>query len=192
MARRTSLPTLRTQGGEIVASVIGDAPLIVFIAGMPRSGSTFTFNIVRELLERRGRVHHEPHYSILSVLERSENADHLIVKAHSADPMTLRLLSVGAAKVVCSFRRPEDAIASRMEAFDLTLKQSIEDMSSWLSMFRSLPASTLFLDFEEIQNHPVRTAIRIAREVCPGFVVTEAARLARKYSKKKLKLPLMR
>jgi hypothetical protein len=126
------------------------------------------------------------------VLERSENADHLIVKAHSADPMTLRLLSVGAAKVVCSFRRPEDAIASRMEAFDLTLKQSIEDMSSWLSMFRSLPASTLFLDFEEIQNHPVRTAIRIAREVCPGFVVTEAARLARKYSKKKLKLPLMR
>lgn len=129
--------------------------LVVFIAGMPRSGSTFTFNIVRELLERRGTVYHEPHNCILAVLERSQNTNHLIVKAHSADAITLRFLSVGAAKVICTVRKPEDAIASRMQAFGFTLDEAIVQMSEWLSMFRALPASTLFLNFEEIENHPI-------------------------------------
>lgn len=161
--------------------------MIVFIAGMPRSGSTFTFNIARELLERRGTVYHEPHFSILSVLERSRDANHIIVKAHSADGTTLRLLSVGAAEIICTFRKAEDAIASRMETFGLTLDRSMADMSEWVSMFRKLPASTLFIDFDEIEKHPIRTTIKIARRICRGAALTEAITIARKYSKTNVK-----
>jgi len=31
--------------------------MIVLVAGMPRSGSTFSFNVARELLLARGSVH---------------------------------------------------------------------------------------------------------------------------------------
>lgn len=161
--------------------------MIVFIAGMPRSGSTFTFNIARELLERRGTIYHEFHSSILSVVERSGNADHLIVKGHSADAMTLRLLSIGAAQAICTVRRAEDAIASRMETFGLSLNRSMTDMSNWVSMFRRLPNSTLFIDFEEIEKNPIRTAIKIAHRICPRAALMEGISLARRYSKVSVK-----
>ena len=45
-------------------------------------------------------------------------------------------------------------------------------------MFRKLPASSLFLDFEQIEKHPIYTAIKIAHVICPVSGVIEANNLS--------------
>jgi hypothetical protein len=70
--------------------------MIVFIGGMPRSGSTFSFNIARDLVERDGTVYQEPDSHLLDVVDRSAQSDHIVFKAHTADDTTIRLIQAGA------------------------------------------------------------------------------------------------
>lgn len=63
--------------------------MIVLAAGMPRSGSTFTFKVVREIREPRGRVYHEASEDVLGAIHRSGGATHVIVKAHYYDTASL-------------------------------------------------------------------------------------------------------
>src|SRR5437764_605665 len=109
--------------------------MIVLIAGMHRSGSTFSFNVVRELLQRRGGAYQEVCSSVTSAVERSDGSGHVLVKEHLFDDVTLRLVELGAVKAVCTIRRPEDAVASLMETFGLGLDESIAHIHRWLVMF---------------------------------------------------------
>ena len=59
--------------------------MIVFLAGMQRSGSTFAFNVVRETLMARGQVHQEASSDIVGALSRAAGADHVMLKGHQAD-----------------------------------------------------------------------------------------------------------
>jgi hypothetical protein len=161
--------------------------MIVFLAGMPRSGSTFSFNVVRELLARRGTIYQEPISSAVSAVERSGSASHVLFKAHNTDDVTLRLIELGAVKVVCTVRRPEDAIASWMEAFGFQLDESIGAMQEWRRMFARLRDHALVVRYEQIDRQPWRAALRIARHVCPDASVMEVLRVARMYSKEKVK-----
>jgi hypothetical protein len=161
--------------------------MIVFIAGMPRSGSTFSFNVVRELLAQRGTIYQEVSLSAVPVVERSGDASHVLFKAHSTDDVTLRLIELGAVKAVCTVRRPEDAIASWMEAFGFRLDESIASMQEWLKMFERLRNHALVVRYEQIDRHPWRAALRIARYVCPDAWVKDVLRAARTHSKTRVK-----
>ncbi len=110
--------------------------MIVFVAGMPRSGSTFTFNIVRGLLEARGRLHQIPVESVLSAVEDAGSADHLVFKGHAADEITIKLAKLSALKVICSTRKPEDAIASWMATFGFSIEESIAALNRWMVMYQ--------------------------------------------------------
>ena len=50
--------------------------MIVLIAGMPRSGSTFSFNVVREILLARGSVYQESCEDVIGAVGRSGGTDH--------------------------------------------------------------------------------------------------------------------
>jgi len=80
--------------------------MIVFVAGMPRSGSTFSFNVAREILSLRGTVYHEYSHTLTEVVARSAGADHILWKDHSTDEASMRLIELGAASVICTFRKP--------------------------------------------------------------------------------------
>src|SRR5436190_23198311 len=99
--------------------------MIVFIAGMPRSGSTFTLNVAREILSLSGTTHQEFSHNLPEIIANSEATDHIVWKGHTADHASIRLIELGAAKVICTFRNPEDAIASSMTIFGLTLDDVI-------------------------------------------------------------------
>ena len=86
--------------------------MIVFVAGMQRSGSTFVFNVAREVLSRSGRVYAEPSFSVPEVLIRSSGADHIILKSHIADDLLLSLTRHGAVKTFCTYRCVEDWMSS--------------------------------------------------------------------------------
>lgn len=144
-------------------------PELYFIAGVPRSGSTFSFNIVRELLESRGVVAQRPDISFDGVLADNPRADFAIIKAHDATRSTLDRIQAGEVKVICTVRKPEDAIASWMEAFGFGLDQSIDMIMSWLRLFEKIHDHALIVDYEEIDRRYIQAALKIARYAVPDF-----------------------
>ena len=95
---------------------------------MIRSGSTFSFNIVREILAQAGTVEISFANSIdPSVFCRAEN-QHFILKTHSPDEDILVRIKNGSMPCVCTIRRPEDSIASFIRTFGFPLELGIESV----------------------------------------------------------------
>lgn len=161
--------------------------MIVLISGMQRSGSTFSFNIARELLEARGSVYQEPAYSLLPVIENSGDTSHLIQKAHDTDQFTIRLLELGAVKSICTVRKPEDAIASWMTVFHFSLSDSIGHMEGWLDMYRRIRYHSLIIPYRLIEQHPAHAAWEIAKYISPDASVEEVSIIVRKFSRRRVK-----
>lgn len=160
--------------------------MIVVIGGMQRSGSTFSFNIARDLLSTRGTVFQAPENSIINVVNRSGHSDYVIVKSHDLDDSSVRLVSLGAAKSICTIRKPEDAIASWMETFSFTLDESIDHMKAWIDMFYRIKSHSLVIDYELIDRRPLYAALKIARYLGIGSPI-DAYRISRRHSKASVK-----
>ena len=95
------------------------AAVILLVAGMQRSGSTFAFNVARDVLRARGRLYQEApaEADIAGAIARAANAEHVLIKAHTANPLAVALTRRGVVRAICTTRRIEDAAASWMEAF---------------------------------------------------------------------------
>jgi hypothetical protein len=157
--------------------------MIVFVAGMQRSGSTFVFNVARELLSRSGRVYAEPSISIPDVLVRSSGADHIILKSHIADDLLLSLTRHGAVKTFCTYRCVEDSVASLMDVFGYSLANSIARIRSWVQMYRHIRASALNVPYEVLRRDPIWVANRVSKYL---GCADDAAALAQKYSRERV------
>jgi hypothetical protein len=162
--------------------------MIIFLAGMQRSGSTFSFNIVRDLVQPRGSIVQEARPDSLAAIARSGAADYVLLKAHAADDITIRLVELGAIKVICTIRRPEDSIASWMETFGFDLATSVAHMQDWLTMFARIRAHALVLNYRLIDLSPWLAARKIAGHICPDAGAYEVFRTARRHSKSKVKI----
>jgi hypothetical protein len=112
--------------------------MIVFIAGMPRSVSTFSFNIAREALSARGRLHQENSRNVLAELAQAGDVDHVLIKAHQLDGLSILLGRYGAMRVICTVRKPEDAVASWMQMFNASEEEAIAGMRAWLRLYQEL------------------------------------------------------
>jgi hypothetical protein len=150
--------------------------MIVFVAGMQRSGSTFVFNVARELRSRSGRVYAEPSFSIPEVLIRSSGADHIILKSHIADDLLLSLTRHGAVKTFCTYRCVEDSVASLMDVFGYSLANSIARIRSRVRMYRHIRAFALNVPYEVVRRDPVSVANS----------ADDATALAQKYSRNRV------
>lgn len=161
--------------------------MIVFIGGMQRSGSTFSFNIAREVLNQRGSVYQASVGSILEASSSAADTDHLLIKGHTADEFTLNIIKYGAARAICTIRKPEDAISSWMDTFGFSLDQSIEHILEWEIMFKSLKKYALVIDFSEIDQNPILAAGKIGRHLYSVHGYLQAVWAARKYTKQNVK-----
>jgi len=159
--------------------------VIVVIGGMYRSGSTFSFNVVRELLASDGPVMTRASDSILPCAPEN-GAKHLIVKSHAPDALCDDMIRLGAVRCICTFRRPEDAIASWMHAFGHDLAATIELMRGWLSWHARAAAHCLNVRYDDIDRRPLRVILHIERWLLGGVRPLAALRLRRAYDKRKL------
>jgi hypothetical protein len=96
-------------------------PMLVICDGMPRSGSTWSFNVVLHLLCRAepGCVLHSGYEeSLPRFLEWTPpSATGAVLKCHDLDPLARALVQMGAALVIYTWREPADAVASCMRMF---------------------------------------------------------------------------
>jgi hypothetical protein len=157
--------------------------MIVFIAGMQRSGSTYTFNIVRELLAHSGRVYSEASADVVGAMARSNGAEHIVLKDHAGDERLISLVQQDKVSAVCSVRRVEDAIASWIGTFGFDLETAIGHLRGWFQMYRLIQPHCLSVSYDLIENAPADAAERIAAHVLPGHDSNIVLQLAMKYSK---------
>ena len=156
--------------------------MLVSICGMPRSGSTFSFNIVREMLTHRGGVHSAASVVTDKIIGET-SARHVIVKNHDVDALGVRLLEIGAMKGVCTIRDPFEAIESWMDVFGFSLDQAINDFQTWLDSYNEFKSSVLIVRYQDIERSPSLVAWRVARHIGVFLFPFELIALRRKYKK---------
>jgi Sulfotransferase domain len=157
---------------------------------MIRSGSTFSFNIARELLLRSG--------SAVTAFANSfggvplESSTHLILKSHAPDKSVTDEVKDGTLACICTVRKPEDAIASFMRAFGFSLEESISAVNAWLSWYSSVFKHVLTIEYEAIDEFPRNVISRIDEFLTGDTCDERSSALAEKYSKSDLKAKLDR
>lgn len=164
------------------------AYMIVFIAGMPRSGSTFAFNVARDTLNRRGSVYQEAALpDILPDLSRAGDVQHVLLKVHQLDQFGISLGRFGAARVVCTIRNPEDAAASWIESFGYSEDEAISTMRAYLGLYKHLRPFALTVGYRTIDQHPFKAARQIMRFLVPNVTIPEIWHIARQHRKAEVK-----
>jgi hypothetical protein len=161
--------------------------MVVIVGGMIRSGSTFSFNVVREVLAQRGSVDFASANSIdRSIYSRSGDR-HFILKTHAPDDDVLARIKDRSIKCICTIRRPDDAIASWIRTFASSIDQGIESIRHWLSWYVQVSDKVLTLNF-----HTVDQERRSAIEKIVEYIGTPCDQifidaLEKKYEKSEVK-----
>jgi hypothetical protein len=161
--------------------------VIVFVAGMQRSGSTFAFNVAREALSRRGSLYQQASPDFRAALEAAGRVDHVLIKAHESGDLGVALARQSAMRVICTVRRLEDAVASFMEIFGASDLDAIEQMRRWLQLYARIREFALTIHYETLDSYPAFAARRIGRYLFSDYGWGEARKIAHRHSKMAVK-----
>lgn len=142
--------------------------MLVVCNGMPRSASTWSFNVALGLLKPlapAGGVYSAYDESMVRFLESVPPATaHALVKCHELDAHGRALAQTGTAKVIYTWRDPADAVASCMRMFshDFGTALACVEASLDLYAFHQRCGTALILDYERIVVDPLAAVQRIA------------------------------
>jgi hypothetical protein len=158
--------------------------MLVVVGGMQRSGSTFAFNVVRETLTEDGADAHCVSANDLEAAYAAyDHQKHVIVKSHHPDARLTAMINSGAAKCVCTYRKPEEAAASWMRAFGHDLEGAVGVVEDWLLWRAQDVRNATNLSYERLISSPVRAVLAIQHAI--GRIrPLQALSLAKKYDRR--------
>lgn len=142
--------------------------MLVICNGMPRSASTWAFNVVVQLLHRSepgAELYSGYDESVARFLESAPpTATHIVVKCHKLDPHGRALGQTAAARTIYTWRDPADAAVSCMEMFGYDFERSLAEIESSLklSLLHRRWGTTLIMSYRELTGAPVEAVERIA------------------------------
>lgn len=158
--------------------------MIVLVGGMPRSGSTFSFNIVREILSAEDRVLTMASDSFSEVISNWNGEKHVIVKSHTPDEALTKLILTGGCACICTYRRPEDALTSWIKVFGRDLSESLAFFERWMQWHRLVYEDSLNVPFSTIEMHPLKAILQIQRYITGRVRPLAALSLRHRYNKR--------
>lgn len=145
--------------------------MLVICNGMPRSASTWSFNVTVELL-RRDAPGAEIHSGYDEDLARflammPAGARHAVVKCHQLDDRARALTADGRARLIYTWRDPADAVVSCMRMFSYDFKTALGAVAPSLELHQLhlREGQALVLRYHELVGEPAATAERIARHI---------------------------
>lgn len=147
---------------------------ITLCTGMMRSGSTWSFNVARLLMEQSAKQlnkkffsSYDDYLSLDNFLQEhaSTTSTFIVIKAHHPSNYALKLINEEQVKNICTIRDPRDCVASNQlledkdfdESFGFT-KIHLEYIQHYLNT-----GSTLFVRYEEMMENPIRKIDVIAK-----------------------------
>lgn len=158
--------------------------MVVLIGGMYRSGSTFAFNIAREILSEGGV---KTSLESLEEAARGAGQANLLLKSHTPDDLTSSLVRLGGVKCICTYRKPEEAVSSWMATFGFTLEQAVEYMTKWIEWHAGVKDVVLNIPYERIEKSPLLAIMEIQRYLTGRRSIASALKLRFKYDRHRLR-----
>jgi Tfp pilus assembly protein PilF len=166
----------------------------IFIVGMPRSGSTWVYNIVSEVLVHQGRGQAHGYVGEGADIDQYLKTEQLdqyaetprLIKFHSLTSEAKRLLSRGLAKAIYSQRDLRDVAVSLMD-FDQTPFDDIlasgrlEALAKSSEEWAKQP-NTICIEYSAILERPEETIIRLASWLGYPIIHNKASDIAVKWS----------
>lgn len=163
---------------------------LIFVSGMKRSGSTWSYNVCRYLLEnvygekRVAKGYVGEGKAVEGVIDSinttghnkavAKNKDASLLKFHYPTDRLVKLVATGRAKNVYTYRNPLDALASDIDFFRLPFNNSLNNILFSLKAmheWRRYPG-TLYIDFANINVHSMVEVQRISEHL--GLLTDEA------------------
>ncbi len=146
---------------------------VIAVAGMPRSGSMWTYNVVRALITAAGKTPLPPHTQIpLSSVENIEllkkalntktfgNEMYCIKLHYRINSTTPRL------KIICNYRDVRESVLSFMRFMHCDFAQGIQtagDMMSMVDFYHTHQnKDILLIRYDEIKSTPIKLLKRIS------------------------------
>jgi hypothetical protein len=150
--------------------------MLVICNGMPRSASTWSYNVVLRLLrdagtgEVYGGYDDDLHHFMVSM---PRSASHAVVKAHSLDASAIGLGQLAAAKVIYTWRDVADATYSFMTMFEVDFERAISAISSSLDLLAQHRGNgALIIGYDDIINDGLGSVGKIADHI--GVAASQA------------------
>ena len=142
--------------------------MLVFCDGMPRSASTWSYNVVIKLLKARFPADPLYYGSGSQPVETLKALDpgirHVVLKTHALTPFSMSLVRIGAAKAVYTHRDLADAVASGLRVSRQGFKSVVDVFVRGIDLyaFHRESGIGLMLPFEEVVKNQSRAVARIA------------------------------
>ena len=134
--------------------------MIVICNGMPRSASTWSFNVAARLLREvdGGGVYGGYCEEFTRFLQDVPPGMHGVVKCHSMESKALEMGARGAAKVIYTRRDLADALVSMMNMFGWDFEWSLSNLLRSLRFYRMHRDSgrALIIDYDQIMSSPAQ------------------------------------
>src|SRR5260370_15143169 len=147
--------------------------MLVFCNGMPRSGSTWSFNVTLGLLRRclpGEEIQSGYSETPVEFLKAAvPTASHVVLKCHFLTPLARALLRTRAAKVVYTWPDLPDAIASWRGIFGRRFEEGLRAAGSSLELlaFHRSYGNAAIIAYDELFYRPKHTIPRIAEYLAP-------------------------
>jgi hypothetical protein len=166
--------------------------MIVFVAGMPRAGSMWTYNVVREILETKDflvlpRTIPENEEDLIGSALRSAEKENEVycIKTHLA--LKSPLPTQHDVKIICNIRDVRDACLSYMRFIHADFETGIQAMASWMKKtdyyLAAFEDNLLSVRFEDLTNNPQRVIDNLASFLNMDLSKGEKIEILKKYSK---------
>jgi hypothetical protein len=154
-------------------------PKFVATIGTPRSASTWTFNIVRELLSPRigtGNLRSIFAENLRTIVRNGDLANNtIIVKSHRITPAMMSLYRLSGAPIIISFRDPRDIIVSAMRFQNQQFDTALEYVTEYIECVLLYAGQDhLFLRYEDRFFEDRATLDRIAGKL--GITISQEER----------------
>jgi hypothetical protein len=145
--------------------------MIVLCNGMPRSASTWSFNVCRrlfQLLRPQDSLCARYDENIAEVVDPLMGAyDHLVLKSHSLDERGRELCLSGQAVAIYTHRDPFDATCSIMAMFGRSFEDALESVRQSLDLreFHQANGHAHVVAYDSIRNAPLEAIVGIAQHL---------------------------
>ena len=163
--------------------------MIVLCTGMIRSGSTWSFNVCKNIMQRNGSLFSEYNESVESIFkERGNNFDNILIKCHGADEFGRLLIKHSCVKLVYTYRQPMEAIISGMQVFDKSFEEQLGSIKKSLEfMLYQKKYGAHIIHYDEIANNSLDTIRKISDYLGYVLELDEVLLINSKLSKENLK-----
>jgi hypothetical protein len=137
--------------------------MIVLCDGMPRSGSTWAFNVCLHLVRLRwpgANVYCGYRRWVGAYLnEIGPDHQHAILKTHRLDAEGMALSLTGGVRSIHTYRDPYDAVFSFVQMFNATFETALEALRRALAtrMFHRAYDNALMIPYHRVRRAPKRT-----------------------------------